>query len=228
MSTGVEAPIYVLPVVGFRVWFVDDDGCLWPRTSEFAITRALVTEPWAVGTNHARCLLEGVGRPFHPVPANDCMCGLYGWHSPAAALRACRAGSGLIAGAIIAWGDLQVHPSGFRAEHARPVALAAPAHAGGLRRWVHVPPGRVYRAAERYGIPAVDREQLADDAVEAEPLMPARFTPRSARPVPAVLSLPGPAKPIRVEPVRDPEPRREPIEVPDSPPDKPIKEPAPA
>jgi hypothetical protein len=32
-----------------------------------------------------------------------------------------------------------------------------------------------------------------------------------------VLVLPGPAKPIRVEPIRDPEPRREPIEVPDAP-----------
>jgi hypothetical protein len=43
-----------------------------------------------------------------------------------------------------------------------------------------------------------------------------------------VLVLPGPAKPIRVEPLRDPEPRREPIEVPDAPerPPAPPAEPA--
>jgi hypothetical protein len=55
----------------------------------------------------------------------------------------------------------------------------------------------------------------------------------SACRLPPVLVLPGPAKPIRVEPIRDPEPRREPVEVPDAPeraPDRPAEpaEPVPA
>lgn len=200
MSTDAAPPNYVLPVLGFRVWRVDDDGRLWPRTSKAAMMRRLGSEPWAIGTSHARCLLEGAGRAAHPAPANGCMCGLYGWHAPKPALDACRTTRDLVAGAIIAWGDLQVHAAGFRAQHARPVALAVPAEPSRLRRRPSTPLEPLRRASN----PITRRFMTRSGERRCADRMP-------------VLVLPGPAKPIRVEPIRDPEPRREPVEVPGAP-----------
>jgi hypothetical protein len=166
MSTDAGTPTYVLPVLGFRVWCVDDDGRLWPRTSKAAMMRRLGSEPWAIGTSHARCLLQAAGGAAHPAPANGCMCGLYGWHASKAALDACRTSRDLVAGAIIAWGDLQVHAAGFRAEYARPVALAVPAESSRLRRRARTRLEPLRRASERYAIPLVEGERLADEAGE--------------------------------------------------------------
>jgi hypothetical protein len=177
MSTDAAPPTYVLPVLGFRVWCVDDDGWLWPRTSKAAMMRRLGSEPWAIGTSHARCLLEAAGHTAHPAPANGCMCGLYGWHAPKAALDACRTTRDLVAGAIIAWGDLQVHAAGFRAEHARPVALALPAEPSRLRRRPSTPLEPLRRASERYGIPLVEGARLADEAAEHGAALPASAVP---------------------------------------------------
>jgi hypothetical protein len=177
MSTDAARPTYVLPVAGYRTWWIDDDGQLWPRTSKAAMMRRLGSEPWAIGTTHARCLLEGAGPSSHPAPANGCMCGLYGWHSPKTALDACRAASDLVAGAIVAWGDLQVHAAGFRAEHARPVALALPVEPRRLRRFRRTTLEPLRRASERYGIPLVAAEGLADEASEHGAALPASALP---------------------------------------------------
>lgn len=170
MSTAADAgtgtddatPTYVVPVVAYRVWCLDADGHLWPRTSQASMMRRLGCEPWPTGSSHARCLLPRRERPSHVAPANDCMCGLYGWHSPPMALEARRDARDLVAGAIITWGDIQVHRSGLRAEYARPVALALPATA--RRRGGRTALDRLQRAAERYQIALVPDEGLTDEA----------------------------------------------------------------
>jgi len=69
-------------------------------------------------------------RPPHPAgaasPAGNCTCGLHALH-PWGAGRVHRhaPGAGLIAiGIVEAWGRIQVHAEGFRAQYARPVAIS--------------------------------------------------------------------------------------------------------
>ena len=92
---------------------------------------------WASGSNptRARC---AAGRG-HRAPAHDCSCGLYALHpsvaqcksSFARARDAARAGrTADVSGIVAAWGAVELHESGFRAEYARPHALLLPAGAG--------------------------------------------------------------------------------------------------
>jgi hypothetical protein len=76
----------------------------------------------------------------HRAPAGPCGCGLYALHPTVAqcqssfskAVRAARADgtSADVFGLVAAWGEVELHESGFRAEYARPHALLLPARAG--------------------------------------------------------------------------------------------------
>lgn len=86
----------------------------------------------------------------------------------ARAYRPSRA-DGCIAGAVVAWGTLQVHRDGFRAEHAQVVALAAPDSAE-LVALAHA-------AAERYGVPLVAYDELDRHAAAHGQPLPASIRP---------------------------------------------------
>jgi glycine cleavage system H lipoate-binding protein len=165
-------PDLIQAVLGFRTWSVDAEGWLLP------FSLGAIAGPWRPGANHAVCHYakwRGDGtREQHAAPHARCMCGLYALvdlddprlprHDPALAL-----------GAVAAWGDLEVHRSGFRAEFAAVVALAvAPGLPGHLRR-------RHERAAARYGV-----ELVAPELLEVTGL-------RHAAPVPEVLLPAGPS-----------------------------------
>ena len=107
-----DAPDFVQAVVGYRAWHLEDDGTLRPWTFS-----AL---PWDPGVNTAVCARE----VRHAPPVADCMCGLYALTDPADRRLDFRADQAV--GAIAAWGDLEVHRTGFRAEHACVTALALP------------------------------------------------------------------------------------------------------
>lgn len=64
----------------------------------------------------AQCTSQNV-HPPHEAPSNGCGCGLYGLHPWAAEPH------GDVYGVIEAWGRVELHATGFRAEYARPVAL---------------------------------------------------------------------------------------------------------
>lgn len=76
---------------------------------------------WAVCT---------AARSLHPggvaSPAGSCTCGLYALHPwSAGRVRRYAPGPGLkVVGIVEAWGRVQVHAEGFRAQHARPVAIS--------------------------------------------------------------------------------------------------------
>ena len=154
------------PLVGFRAWHVGTDGALVPWS-------AGTTGTWRPGTNEARCLAPGAKR--HRAPGHRCTCGLYGLTDS----RDPRLLAGRQAvGAIVAWGDVELHRTGFRAQYARIVALGAPhgcqpAH-----------PERLRTAAARYGVPVVPLGRLRDVALEHgrplefDTLPPAVETPR--------------------------------------------------
>ena len=89
------------------------------------------------------------------------MCGLYALNDSGDA----RLALGDVWGAIAAWGSVQVHRTGFRAELACVVALAADEAADAERRW------RLEAVARAYGVPLVPAGELEAAAlVHGSPL----------------------------------------------------------
>jgi glycine cleavage system H protein len=123
----------------------------------------------------ARCHITTLtGSVTHAAPGRNCTCGLYAYTQLDPRLKD---GDWCIA-AIAAWGDLEVHSSGFRAQHACVVALAAAPRTGLAEREL------IARSAERYGVKAVPLRKLAQEGT------------RHARPLSTALSPP--ARPGRV------------------------------
>lgn len=155
----MSAPDLVDAVVGYRAWRLEEDGALVPWTLGAA-------GAWAPGTNTAAChYARWTGRPAgrpHAPPGPQCMCGLYALHDPSDERLALHPGQAV--GAIAAWGEIEVHATGFRAERACVVALARPDRADdetaeALERAADrygvdlVPPGALSAAASRHGLP---------------------------------------------------------------------------
>jgi hypothetical protein len=131
----IGPPIQIIetPVVGFRDWRVYAAGYL----------RSLVTsECWAPGaTFTAHCEQPDC-------PHLDCVCGVHAFRD--LSHLASRQGTH-VTGAVALWGRIVEHELGFRAQHARPVALGEGYYA--------------QRVANIYGLPVLARESLA---VESE------------------------------------------------------------
>lgn len=117
-----------VPVVGWRTWRM--------RAAEGGAVLEGVHSGirWGAGTTHAgcrRCPSWMAG--LHPVPAASCACGLYAFTAPDDALDYLvrppdtlddSDPAPLVAGAVIAWGRIvRDAEQGWRAQHARPVAL---------------------------------------------------------------------------------------------------------
>jgi hypothetical protein len=144
-----RAPDLVEPVIGYRQWRLHDDA-LW---SPFVDYR------WCRGTNTARCTV-GAGHP-EPAPGHGCRCGIYAWYRPCP--RSGCATPHLVAGAVAMWGEIELHPTGLRAQHAAIVALVLPLSRGPKRRCVVelaralevevVPARRLRAAALDHGLP---------------------------------------------------------------------------
>jgi hypothetical protein len=91
---------------------------------------------WNIGPNRAECRIEArraflgsTGRPVdaapagHAAPHRDCECGLYAYFDVRRENNPHGFGPELVWGAVAAWGRVEVHASGFRAEYAEPVVL---------------------------------------------------------------------------------------------------------
>ncbi len=110
-------------VVGFRSWVLTGSGELLSTGEAFnggsageppPAARRAWTSP--AGVAHAHCARHEVGGMCRE--AAWCVCGLHAFTEPRHWER-----SGLVHGAIVAWGRIVVHDRGFRAEHARPIAF---------------------------------------------------------------------------------------------------------
>jgi hypothetical protein len=107
-----RAPDLVEPVIGYRQWR-QQDRTLWSPFVDFR---------WARGVNTARC---GTGAGHSdPPPGHGCVCGIHAWYRPAPRLG--YATPDLIGGAVALWGEIELHPTGMRAQHAAIVALVLP------------------------------------------------------------------------------------------------------
>lgn len=97
-------------VLGFRAWALAG-GLLASINDCFG--------GWHIGVNKAECK---AGAP-HKAPAHDCECGLYAVHSPQVISPLMYSPDSAV-GAVLAWGRIEVHPEGFRAQYAEVVMLA--------------------------------------------------------------------------------------------------------
>jgi hypothetical protein len=131
------------PIVGYRYWRIIED----PLSSRTVALRSMFMDVcWGVGPGvytEARCL--AASRPLcfsppeqewrHRPPDERCDCGLYAWTSVdrASAYPQCFTTNysqepPRVLGAIVGAGTILIHDKdgGFRAQRARPVALAHP------------------------------------------------------------------------------------------------------
>lgn len=119
-------------VIGYRAWTLDG----YRLKSGNAVQHGGY---WEIGPNRAVCRIQqrarylgargdslpGLTLPAHDAPHRECECGLYAWFKVNRKSGKLNAGGGLtVYGAVTAWGRMEVHADGFRAEYAEPVALA--------------------------------------------------------------------------------------------------------
>lgn len=174
-------------VIGYRQWHITPD-----LTLRAAHKRDQV---WTVGTNTAACKPHDMPKvtddgaieyhtpePCVECPSSDHECGIYALHDPSdfwygkdsirMSLSAIWAGGHddpIVSGVIAAWGNMEVHHSGFRTQHARVVALALP----GTKR-----DAAVARAvANAYGVPLVPVDELPRIAAEFGSTVPVEMRP---------------------------------------------------
>lgn len=178
-------PDLTTEVVGYRQWYVTPD--LELRSAGYTLGGT-----WQRGDNTAACgrlkNMGGVLDPSIPNPCGDCPgpqcdCGFYALHDPSDHWYGKRANTSLwfvqeidtlLSGIIVAWGALQVHHQGFRAQHARIAALALPE----MKRDQVV----ARAVASAYGVPCVPSDELPRIAAEYGGTVPVEYRPDKPKP----------------------------------------------
>lgn len=161
------APDLATAVVGFRAWKVVGEQLMSPY----------IPCTWDGPVLHARCfdanrrLQQGRGwlTAEHASPHPDCQCGVYAYHRPGT--QAYYGEFDWTEGVMTAWGRVEAHRKGLRAEHARIEALALPpANEPGRRR-------AVLAVAAALGVEVVARDELEPFAAALGGPIPARLLP---------------------------------------------------
>ncbi len=127
-----DEPLLAGVVHGVRKWEVGQDRKGNPRLLGFSES---AWHPWGRPTI-AACLSGFSSSVFHPkgdpAPAPECTCGLYAHHPWARSavqdydlLAGVSPNDEWLIGVVEAWGHLEVHEDGFRAQFARPILLIA-------------------------------------------------------------------------------------------------------
>jgi hypothetical protein len=166
-------PVIHGEIVCYRWWRV------WaqPHPRLAAISRHV---PWAAGTNRFHCVRNwtragdrwGLARyaallaPAHHTPHASCHCGLHALHRPHVTEPGIPPQPMIVHGAIQAWGEVEAHRDGFRAEYARIVALT-------VDPCELTPPSVVRAVAGAYRVPVVPWEVLPSVALEHGRRLPA-------------------------------------------------------
>ncbi|HSD78891.1 MAG TPA: hypothetical protein VLA98_15855 [Solirubrobacteraceae bacterium] len=167
MSAAPTAPDLVEPVVGFRAWRIVAGRLLSPYIPCRWEGRVMHAGCWPAN----RTLLRGRGwlAAPHASPHPACQCGVYAYHRPGT--QAYYGEWEWVEGVVAAWGRIEAHRDGLRAEHARIEALARPpAHEPGRRASVEA-------IAARLGCAVVAREDLRDAAAGAGAPLPPSLLP---------------------------------------------------
>ena len=138
-------------VVGFRTWRVVD-GRLWspyiPRSWDERVMRAECYRGSGALIEVSAPLDHAPDAAPHP----DCRCGIYAYHLPPP--RFSSVDHRGVTGIVSAWGRLEAHADGVRAEMARIEALAVSAQWSDRQRWAAL------ELAERLDIDLVEDVEL--------------------------------------------------------------------
>ena len=151
------APDLVEALVGYRQW----------RLHDGILHSAFVDYEWSRGINTARCDIDA--RHRDPPPGHACVCGLHAWYRPCPRLG--YATPELVGGAVALWGDVELHPTGMRAQHAAIVALVLPLARSKRRRVVGV--------ADDLEVEAVPARHLTEVAMHHGGLLAAGMAPHA-------------------------------------------------
>jgi hypothetical protein len=127
-----EEPLIAGVIHGVRKWEVGRDRKGNPRLLGFTDS---AWQPWGRPTI-AACLSKSGSSLHHrngePAPATNCTCGLYAHHPWARSyiedydlLAGVSPEDDWLVGVVEAWGHLEIHEDGFRAQFARPILLIA-------------------------------------------------------------------------------------------------------
>jgi hypothetical protein len=148
---------------------------------------------WTAGVNHAECrrssyapsplqmpwaVPAGGSRPSatHEAPDPKCHCGLYAWYEPRRLARFMAGDAELVYGVVLAWGRVEVHADGFRAEYAEPALLSY----SESQSYRHV--RRVQAIGSELGIPVVELDELEDAAQAFGEPVPMELRPKRPSP----------------------------------------------
>jgi hypothetical protein len=133
-----EAPDLIEPVVAFRKWRVVD-GRL----------RSLY-EPiyWLDPLQRASCRAANRDNPPHAAPHSGCTCGIYASHEPDYEFPTVDYRG--VSGIVTAWGNIEVHDDGIRAEWVQVEALSI------YERWGRRQIDAVRTVAEDLGSDVID------------------------------------------------------------------------
>jgi hypothetical protein len=110
----VTEPLFAGSLYGLRFWrvVVDDRGEWLAGPHQSAL--------WPAGGEWLRATCP----TGHEAPAAECDCGVHAHHPRLSSARRVLASRATVAGVVEAQGPAEVHEDGFRAERARPYALA--------------------------------------------------------------------------------------------------------
>ena len=150
-----EAPLIPGRIYGLRTWRVR-----W-SAGRPVLSGVFQSAPWAdaLEPTRARCRGRGGERSKHRAPAPDCRCGIYAMHPAQIGewfemTRRPFDWGPSVHGIVEAWGRVELHEDGFRAEYARPHAMV---HVEGYGSWTES-----REVAEALGIEHLVFENVAD------------------------------------------------------------------
>lgn len=157
-ETGDSKPPFMAgSILGLRRWRTD-------RLLRTLISGASGAE-WDATGGATRAVCDIRPRRHHTPPGRDCSCGLYAWHAGHRGhwLTRRMASQSLrtVVGVVEAWGRIELHPMGFRAEFARPIAFLSPAlrsESGLERQELLTYKCRLFELAETCGAELIDLE----------------------------------------------------------------------
>jgi hypothetical protein len=167
VSAAPTAPDLIAPVIGFRAWRIVGGRLMSPYIPCRWDGRVMHAECWPAN----RTLMHGrgwLGEP-HDSPHPACRCGIYAYHDPG--VQTYYGEWEWVEGIVSAWGRIEAHRDGLRAEHARVEALARPpAHEPGRRSSVEA-------IAQALGCDLVARDDLSAAAEIYGSVLPAALRP---------------------------------------------------
>lgn len=174
LRKAMDLPVVDGEIIGFRAWHSTPIGDL---------TATVAAAFWTPGDNTAVCRirdfdLKGMvaSQPCAEPPVPKCSCGLYARYDVSSISPALLDPDNYVCGIVQAWGRIELHSTGFRAEHMRIVALVALSNE--LNTSVNY--AKLRKIADRYSVPVLIIEEL--QRVDAMTSEYGQFVPPELRP----------------------------------------------